>query len=202
LILLFIHSAICLAAYAEDQLPTSAEDTNPLRAGVAAPLDATFSDVASQSVNLRGLLKSGPKLLIFYRGGWCPYCNSHLGALATVAPRLEELGVQIAAISPDKPEKLKEAEEQSYTLYSDSKLELAKAFGLAFKVDSETVHLYKNEYNIDLEEYSGETHHLLPVPAAYLINQQGEIVFAHSNTDYKVRVELEDLLLAAQNLKD
>ena len=89
----------------------------------------------------------------------------------------------------------------SYQLLSDSKMEASQGFGLAFKVDDKTHEIYKG-YGIDLEAASGEKHHLLPVPSVFLVGTDGIIDFSYVNPDYKVRIEPEILLAAAQVYKN
>ena len=76
----------------------------------------------------------------------------------------------------------------SFPLYSDSALDAAKGFGLAFKVDDTTVTKYKG-YGIDLKKASGRDHQSLPVPAIYVVTKDGVIDFAHSDPDYRQRLE-------------
>ena len=76
-------------------------------------------------------------------------------------------------------------------------MELAKAFGLAFQVDEKTYKIYQG-YGIDLEASSGETHHLLPVPAVYLVGTDGVVDFNYVNPDYKVRLSADLVLDAAK----
>ncbi|MDZ7681864.1 MAG: hypothetical protein U5J63_09195 [Fodinibius sp.] len=76
-------------------------------------------------------------------------------------------------------------------------MDLSKIFGLAFKVDQSTLERYA-EGGIDLEESSGYDHHLLPVPAVYLINPDGLVTFQYVNPDYKTRIKSEVLLAAAK----
>jgi peroxiredoxin len=109
----------------------------------------------------------------------------------------------VLAISPDRPEKLKLVEEKAkgkYTLLSDAKLEAALALGLAFKVDEDTVDMYK-KYGIDLEEASGESHGLLPVPAVYVLDKKGKILFEYINPEYQMRIAPEVVLAAAKAFK-
>ena len=80
-----------------------------------------------------------------------------------------------------------------YTLLSDSKMEESKKFGIAFKVDDSTIEKYKG-YGIDLDDASGENHHLLPVPAVFLVGTDSVIKFTFANPDYKVRLNPEVLL--------
>lgn len=156
------------------------------------------------AVKLREAVKTKPAVLIFYRGGWCPFCTRHLMALNEVEKDLTDAGFKILAISPDQPAKLAETpdrEKLSYTLLSDSSMEAAKAFGITFKVPDDLVAKYKSDYQIDLEAASGETHHLLPHPAVFIVDQAGVIRFAHVNPDYKTRLDPAEILKAVRGIK-
>ncbi len=181
------------------EVPSSAEETAPLRAGDRMPA-VEVAGMEGRAVSLSGLVSTKPALIIFYRGVWCPYCNTHLGALGTIEPQLLELGYQVLAISADRPEKLAETHEQfgfRYLLLSDSRMEAARAFGIAFKVDDATVQKYRG-YGIDLEGASGRAHHMLPVPSVFIVGTDGVIRFAYCNPDYKVRMAPQDVLAAAR----
>lgn len=159
--------------------------------------DVNLLDENNVAVSLREVVKEKPAVVIFYRGGWCPYCNLHLGALAEIEGKVLAAGYQILAISPDQPAKLKatpDREKLGYRLLSDRKAEAAKALGIAFQVPAELVAKYKNEYQIDLEAASGETHHLLPYPAVFVVGRDGVISYAHVNPDYKIRLTPEEIL--------
>jgi len=124
-----------------------------------------------------------------------------LGQLQKIEGQLIELGYQIVAVSPDKPEKLaatKDKQATTYTLVSDSDAAGIKGFGIAYRMDDQTFDTYKNKYKIDLEEYSGAKHHLLPAPAVFIIGGKGQILFQYVNPDYKVRLHPEILLAAAK----
>ena len=119
---------------------------------------------------------------------------------ALVRAGLKELGYQVLAISPDRPEVLAEGSEGKsvlYSLISDSKMDAARAFGLAWRVDDE---MYKKfvKYGIDLEKSSGQTHHELPVPAVFVLDKKGRIQFSYVNPDYRIRLEPEILLAAIE----
>jgi peroxiredoxin len=106
------------------------------------------------------------------------------------------------ALSADRPEKLGDSRKKhdlSYTLLSDHEMNAARAFGIAFQVDDETFEEYKG-YGIDLEETSGETHHLLPVPSVFLIDKGRVVRFVHYDPDYQQRLENQALLEAARKL--
>lgn len=193
-------ATLLAAISAQPIVAESAEEVHPLLIGAQAP-DVTLRDVESNGVGLRTLLAEKPTILIFYRGGWCPYCNTHLAGIAESDPKLREMGYQIVAISPDRPEKLRETLDKSaltYTLLSDSAMEAAKGFGVAFKVESETVEKYKT-FGIDLDDASGKDHHLLPVPSVFILGTDGMIRFQYVNPNYKVRLDADVLLAAAKS---
>ncbi len=184
------------ASAARAEIAASAEAASPLAAGMAAPAFTARHADGSDFVFDPGALER-PALLIFYRGGWCPYCNAHLAELRHVVPELEQRGMNVHFLSADAPENLAsalrgDAEGLDYTLLSDARLSAAEAFGLAFRV-SDNYYRQAKEYGVDLEKASGETHHALPIPAAYLIDSQGTIRFSHSNPDYTQRLSAEEL---------
>ena len=171
----------------------------PLDLGERVP-DGPVRTLDGTTTSFRSALGSKPSVVIFYRGGWCPYCNIQMEALMGLEPKLQALGYQIVALSPDKPEKMRlslEKHKLTYTLLSDSRLDLARSFGLAYKIGS-LQSLALTLHGIDLEGYSGESHHWLPVPAAYVIDATGTIRFKYVNPDYTVRVDPQALYAAAQ----
>lgn len=178
---------------------TAAEPT-PLKIGDRVP-EVVVQTVEGAEVALRAELAGQPSVVIFYRGGWCPYCVRHLAALAEVEADLLAAGFKLVALSPDRPAKLREKpalEKLNYTLLSDSPANAARAFGLTFQVTDELVAKYKNEYKIDLEGDSGQTHHLLPHPAVFIVDAGGVIRFVHFDADYRVRLTPEKVLAAAR----
>jgi peroxiredoxin len=143
-----------------------------------------------------------PTVLIFYRGGWCPYCNRHLGSLKKVEPQLIKLGYDLLFLSADRPEilfsSLKEPDVH-YTLLSDASMSAARAYHVAYHLDAAALAKY-GEYGVDLEAASGQKHHQLPVPAVFIIDRAGVIRFVYANPDYTVRITPEALLEAAQQI--
>lgn len=188
------------------QAPTAAPDvattptaTRPKQVGEKAP-DATLHTMDGQAVQLADLYSSAPTVLVFYRGGWCPYCNKQLGRISAIEKEIRAAGLQIVAVSPDAPALLRETAEKAgmdYSLMSDSDADAIRAFGLAFRVDDATIEQYRG-FNIDLEKSAGgQNHHILPVPSVYIIDQQGLIRYAYSNPDYKQRANEQEILKAA-----
>lgn len=203
MLLLMGYSVFGMATDSRTDIHPSANEVQPLLVGMPAP-DFTLRDVENQPFNFSSGVQAKPIVLTFFRGGWCPYCNIHLSELRLAEKQLEEMGFDIWFISIDKPELLLESLDDpdiGYTIYSDSALSATRAFGLAFKVNDEM-----NErllgYDIDLERASGETHHVLPAPATYIIGADGVINFAYINPDYKVRLHPDVLLAAAKAYTD
>lgn len=202
-----LFSLIILAAatptiHAQDYAE-NASDVTPLLIGSTIP-DVEVKNADGESVDLLELAGSRQSVIIFYRGGWCPYCSQHLVELNEIEDDIREIGYQVLAISADRPEELRKSltkGDLNYTLLSDSPMNATKAFGLAFKVDDATVKQYI-EYGIDLEKSSGYDHHLLPVPAVYILDTQGKILFDYVNPDYKQRINGEILLTAAKVYKE
>jgi peroxiredoxin len=189
-------------ANAQSAVPTRAEDVNPAKIGTMLP-KLTLATVKNQRFDLNAAVAKAPTVLVFYRGGWCPFCNSQLAALGKIEPQLKRLGYQIIAVTPDSPLELSKTlgkQKLSYSLVSDSTMSAARALGLAFRVDDETFTKYQG-YGIDLEKSSGQTHHLLPVPAVYLIGKNGMINFSYVNPNYAVRLNGDVLLAAARAYK-
>lgn len=181
-----------------------ADEVSPLLVGSDVP-KVTLADEAGVAQFLPALLKDKYSILVFYRGGWCPYCNTHLQELAEAEAKLVGLGYQIIAISPDAPEHLASAEkdsELSYALYSDSGLEAATAFGIDFTLGKATVLRYKT-FGIDLAESSGGNNkNRLPVPSVFIVTPDNKIAFTYVNPDYKQRIPGDLLLAAAEALRD
>ncbi|HAH49765.1 MAG TPA: antioxidant AhpC [Balneola sp.] len=185
-------------SYAQDYA-TSAEKVNPVLISSTIP-DVSVKNTDGKNLNLRDLVKEQPTIFVFYRGGWCPYCNSHLADLKTIEEDLSKEGYKVYAISADRPELLKQTmtkNELTYTLLSDAPMTAAKAFGIAFKMDDKTVERYKS-FDIDIEKDSGYDHHLLPAPAVFLVDQEGTIKFSYVNPNYKERIDGGILLAAAK----
>jgi peroxiredoxin len=184
-------------------LASAQTNSTPLKVGDKIP-DVTLRTEENREVRLRSLLDGKPTVLIFYRGGWCPYCTRHLAALAGIEDDLKQSGAQLLAISPDQPARLKatpKRDQLHYRLLSDSDAEAARGFGIVFQVEDALVKKYKVSYQIDLEAAAGRAHHLLPHPAVFVVSPQGVIRFAHINPDYKVRLEPAQVLQAARDAK-
>lgn len=195
--IIFAATLPLYAGYNED--PTK---VSPLLPSSGVPSADVFT-TAGEAVDLKTVLQEGLSLVIFYRGGWCPFCNRHFQEIAEVDPSLKALGYRIIGISPDRFDSLPDyATDQSlsYDLYSDSTANAMKAFGLAYKV-SDSMNERLMGYNIDLIKSSGEDHRLLPVPAVFLI-KDGKILYTYANPDHRTRLSGKVVMAAAEFVKN
>ena len=177
----------------------SAEEICPLLVGTKVP-EVTLENDNGNSFDLNSAIKVKPAILMFYRGGWCGYCNTQLGQLKDIEHELVELGYQIFAISPDSPEKLQESLQEhnmKYQLLFDKNMSVAKLFGIAFKVDNDTVKRYTGA-GIELTYDSRNNCRILPVPAVFIVGKDGIIKFQYANPNYRVRLNSDVLLAAAK----
>lgn len=195
--LLFIFLVtITTVANAQNAVPKSATDIAPLLIGEKIP-NSILKSSENTDVQLSDLLKKKKSVLVFYRGGWCPYCNLHLQALAEAEKQILDQGFQIIAISPDAPVNLKMTEEKDkvkYTLLSDSKGELIKAIGIAYEAPEN----YKSVINV---HSNGINTNFLPVPSVFVVNTENEILFEYISPDFKQRISAELLVSVVKNFK-
>jgi peroxiredoxin len=178
------------------QVPESAEDISPLLISEQIP-PTNLIAVNGDEVALHDLLKNQKSILLFYRGGWCPYCNAHLTAVGQVEKEIIDLGYQIIAVCPDSSTELSktiEKEELAYTILSDASGEFMKGVGIAFEAPE--------RYGPRLSKYSdGLNQGLLPVPSLFVLDTEGIILFEYISPDYKNRISTELLLGILKNLE-
>ncbi|MGK9171348.1 AhpC/TSA family protein [Inquilinus limosus] len=179
------------------ELIASGAADKALKAGDRAPA-FTLNDPEGRLVSSAELLRNGPLVVSFYRGVWCPYCNMELQALEAAKPEFERLGATLVAISPQTaPNSRKSVRQNNLTfpILSDAKGAVAAAFGLRFRLPDDLVELYKGLKN-DLPAFNDDPSWTMPMPARYVIAQDGTILYAEINPDYTRRPEPEDMLPA------
>jgi peroxiredoxin len=173
-----------------------------LKEGDYAP-DFALPDATGRIVALRDMLKRGPVILTFYRGGWCPYCNLELRAYQRLLPEIRGLGANLVAVSPQTPDRsLSTAEKNalSFPVLSDVGLLAAARFGIVFELPPELQTLYR-DFGNELPVVNGDGTWRLPVPATYVIASDGRIVLAGVDPDYRHRLDPEAVLHALRSLE-
>ncbi len=179
------------------QIPEVAEDISPLLIGESIP-NLNLENTEGESVSFYSQIKEKNTVLVFYRGGWCPYCNQHLAELGEIEKEILDLGYKILAISPDAVTGLEATgakNEIKYQLLSDADGEFSKAIGIAFKAPE--------RYEKRLFRVSdGKNNGFLPVPSVFVLNTSGEILFEYVNPNYKKRMSGNMLLSVLEVLKE
>jgi peroxiredoxin len=182
------------------RLAASGLASHALKAGDTAP-DFILPDAQGQVVRFHSLLRHGPVVVVFYRGGWSPYCNLHLRGFQRVLPQLTKLGAQVAAISPQLPDhslSTQEMNQLAFPVLSDVGNKIARQFGIVFELSDELLELYRQSGHA-LEEANGEGgKKALPIPATFLVDRKGIIRLAHVDADYTRRLDPDDVI---ENLK-
>jgi peroxiredoxin len=171
-------------------------------AGAVAP-DFRLPGVNANPVSLAELLRQGPVVLTFYRGGWCPYCNIQLRAYQAALPHITALGARLVAVSPQLPEpsfSTAQSDELTFDVLSDVGNDVARRFGLVYALPEELRAALRSN-NKALPGINGDESWELPVPATYVIAQDRHIVLAYIDVDYRKRLAPEAILEALQSLQ-
>lgn len=166
--------------------------------------DFTATTYTGNTITLSDYYQEGPVVLIFYRGAWCPYCNLHLKSFQDRLEDFKQKGASIVAVSVDKPEygaKAVQKEGLGFEVVSDPQADILTAYNVLYKVPDELAQKYLTEYQIDLQAHSGRDDHIIAVPATYVIDTSGKIVFAYADENYKIRTKPEEVLSVLEGLK-
>jgi peroxiredoxin len=166
-----------------------------LKTGDRAPA-VVLGNARGDTVDVGALLKNGPVIVSFYRGGWCPYCNFELRAFQQILRQIEAAGATLVAISPEKPDDtLSTAEKNalSFEVLSDVGQKVGRAFGLVYDFSDELKSAYK-EFGIDIPGKNGAEDWALPISATYVVDRDGTIIYAYTDADYRDRAEPADVL--------
>lgn len=171
------------------------DSLNFLKIGDKAPL-FEIKNQNNQSIKLDSLLKQGKVVIVFYRGAWCPYCNKHMSHLQDSLNLILDKGASFIAVTPEVEasiEKTISKTKATFNIAHDSAYVIMKQYGVAFKVNESTIKKYKL-FGIDLEESNGNKDNILPVPATFIINQNGTIEFMHFDENYKKRLPVNSII--------
>ena len=171
-------------------------DNDHLKIGEKAP---SFSgvDQFNKAINSDAVLKEQKILLVFYRGNWCPYCRKHLASLQENLESLSERGLFVLVVTPEKVEKTIETSNDlnaTFSIIHDSDNKIMNDYKVAFDVNEQNVTSYFGFTQKKIREYNDENNNTLPVPATYLIDKDGKIMYVHYNPDHHERSDFNDIL--------
>jgi peroxiredoxin len=172
------------------------EDAKGLSIGAHAP-EFTAKNIFESSYSLIEALKKGPVVIVFIRGQWCPYCNKHLSHLQDSLPQIYDMGASVVVISPEKSEFIKKTIKKTgaeFNILFDEGNKISDAFDLTFKPDSKSLFMYNNILGAKLKVSHSDETERLPVPATFIINSDGKIVWRHFDPDYKNRSTIKDIV--------
>lgn len=185
------------------ELIASGQAESTLKVGTVAPA-FTLPEADGGDVSSVDLLARGPLVLSFYRGVWCPYCNIELDALQEAWPAIQAAGAQLVSISPQSlanGRKAKRDKQVTFPMLSDPKGEVANAFGLRFRLPDDLIALYKN-FGVDLPAVNEDPSWTLPMPARFVVTQDGVIAYAEVSPDYTRRPDPANLLPVLERLRN
>jgi len=159
--------------------------------------DFTLPDATGSPVTLTELIAEGPAVIVFYRGGWCPYCNIALRAYQTeLLPQLDRYAARLVAISPQSPDKsLSTAEkaELSFTVLSDAGANVASKVGIAFQ-PAEEVLAAQRTLGLDLKQVNDSDAPELPMPTVLIVDTDRAVRFVDTHADYTSRTEVAEII--------
>ncbi|MCU7921163.1 MAG: AhpC/TSA family protein [Candidatus Thiodiazotropha sp. (ex Dulcina madagascariensis)] len=151
---------------------------------------------------LADLLAQGPIVISFYRGGWCPYCNLEFKALNDILPTINELGAKLVGISPELPDNSMSTAERhqlKFEVLSDVGNVIAREYGVIMDVPASMRPLYL-QWGLDVPAANGDDTWELPIPATYVIDGDGQVVFAYVNKNYTERSEPSEIVRALKSI--
>ena len=161
----------------------------------------TLPNADGESVSLESMLDDGPIVLVWYRGGWCPYCNLTLRAFSEILSQIEAEGAQLVAISPELPDNTAETVSENgleFTVLSDIGNAVAKQYGVVFSLTPEVHAKYNAAFGFDA--HNGQDSGELPLAATYVIDREGVVRYAFLDADYTKRAEPSVVLDAVKAL--
>ena len=184
-----------------DELIASGAQNRALKAGDVAP-EFTLPDADGNPVSSNELLARGPLVLTFYRGVWCPYCNFDLSALEEARAEIEARGASLVAISEQTAPNSRKSQRQNglgFPILGDHAGEIAAQFGVRWTLP-DYLREVQTALGADLTKFNGEDSWTLPMPARYVIAQDGAIAYAEVNADYTRRPEPSDIFPILEQL--
>lgn len=156
----------------------------------------SLSNTNGEIVKLKELLINGKVIVVFFRGNWCPYCNLELKVLQDNLKEITDKNVTLVAISPQKTiynEELKISHHIDFQLLTDKDNTLAKQLGISFELHDYAVPVYSS-LGIELSEYNENDNNELPVPAVFVIDTKGNVIYKFVDTNYMNRINIKELI--------
>ena len=167
-----------------------------IKVGSKAP---TFKGIDQNGylIDSKSMLKNAPVVLIFYRGYWCPYCSKALKTYADSINQVTDKGVWFIAVTPETTEGVAKTIDETnlkFSVLSDKDGKIMQAFDVAFNVTDNYITKIKRFKRVSIAENNDQQKAILPVPATYIIDKSGTVVYRHFEYDYKKRASIGAIL--------
>lgn len=154
-------------------------------------------------VSLEGLLATGPAVIVFYRGVWCPFCSLELRAYQQHLPQLREMGASLAAISLQTPDDSLTTSERNaltyHVLSDDADATVSRAYGLLFEIPSYLRETYRR-LGHPLPAFNSTGDWRLPVPGTFVIDQDRTIRLAIALPNYMYRADPAEVMAVLRKI--
>ena len=153
-------------------------------------------NVKNEIINSNEILKNGKMIIAFYRGSWCPYCNLQLKTLQDYLPKIKDKKATLVAISPQSPDSsltVVEKHNLTFEVLTDTDNLFAKQLGISFELQDFVLPYYQ-ALGIDLMHFNKNNDNSLPVPAVFVIDQNGKIIYKFVDGNYMNRIDIDELL--------
>ena len=153
-------------------------------------------NVKNEIINSNEILKNGKMIIAFYRGSWCPYCNLELKMLQDHLPKIKDKKAMLVAISPQSPDNsltVVEKHNLTFEVLTDKDNLFAKQLGISFELQDFVLPYYQ-ALGIDLMHFNKNNDNSLPVPAVFVIDQNGKIIYKFVDANYMNRIDIDELL--------
>ena len=178
-----------------EQLTTSGVADRTLPVGARAP-HFELPDQDGKAVSFDELLSRGRLVICFFRGRWCPFCVAQLEAMNSALSHIEKTGASLIAISPQTVKQsffMHDQHQLRFPLLSDGGNRVARQFGLVYRVPDEQKRVYSRTF-VNLPFINGDASWELPIPATYILQRDGAVLYASADPDYTRRPEPEELV--------
>ena len=176
-------------------LKTKNIEEKSIKLGAIMP-DFSLPNAKNEIIHSKEILKSGKMIIAFYRGSWCPYCNLELKALQENLSKINDKKVSLVAISPQSPDNslsIIEKHNLTFEVLTDKDNTFAKQLGIVFELQDFVLPFY-NALGINLSSFNKNDDNSLPIPAVFVVNENGIIIYKFADANYMNRIDIDELL--------
>ena len=180
-----------------EELKTKNIEENSIKIGELMP-EFSLINAYGKKISSTDILKKGKIILAFYRGSWCPYCNLELKFLQDNISKIKGKKSVLVAISPQSPDyslTMVEKNNLEFEVLTDHNNDFAKKLGIVFQLQDFVLPYYQN-LGIDLSVFNKNNENTLPVPAVFVVDENGKVVYKFLDVNYMNRINVEELIQA------